>query len=439
MKYFCFFGLFLITHCIFEEAPEIQFSYFKKTYNKSYANKTEEIKRFDIFKKNIAKYGEINQYSDIPDREEALIILSQKRGLPIEFNYIYDLGPAKHQKDCGFCSVFSFITQVEAQFSIKYGKNYRFSEQELLDCSGSTLTCNKNNFVAIESFMNNRNYLTLESKYETYTGVKTPRSCESIAPLDKKYSSTIKLSVGRLTKKTLIGSRYTINCLKALLIKNGPIGTMIHSSLIKNYKGDIIVSDKECDKNAEANHAVTIIGYGYQPNLGDYWIIRNSYGSDWGESGNFRVLAGHDICGIESYAYYFDIKWDSWCGEGCDQCSYDSQNKKLNCQSCIYGYTYDSKYKRCIKCIEGCKSCSSSTICDECNEGYFKYNPFKCEKCIKGCKVCSGYNDYNCKEWYIGDSLNTNDNLDDEIEDYCFCNSKYLVLAISLIILNLLY
>ena len=69
MKYFCFFGLFLITHCIFEEAPEIQFSYFKKTYNKSYANKTEEIKRFDIFKKNIAKYGEINQYSDIPDRE----------------------------------------------------------------------------------------------------------------------------------------------------------------------------------------------------------------------------------------------------------------------------------------------------------------------------------------------------------------------------------
>ena len=410
MKYFYFLTLFLITGTIIKETPEIQFSKIEKTYNKQ----------------------------NIPEREHVLKMLSEKRGLPESFDYISYLGPAKHQKGCGFCFVFSFITQVEAQFSIKYGKTYRFSEQELLDCSGDALTCNGNNFVTIDAFFGTRKYLTFESNYESYTGIKTPRNCESIRPKNKLYSSTIKLSIGKMNKKTVIGSKSGLKCLKSLLIKNGPIGTSTHYSLIKYYKGGIITNEYNCDKNADDGHAVTIIGYGHQKDLGDYWIIRNSYGSDWGESGNFRVLAGHDICGIESYAYYFNIEWDSWCGEGCDQCSYDIQNDKLNCLSCIKGYRYSSEYKQCYKCIEGCKSCSLSNYCDECDEGYYKTSFNTCQKCASGCKVCTGEYKNLCQEWYIGKSLYDNIYLDDEIEDYCFCNTKYLTLASSLVILNLL-
>lgn len=433
MEYFFFLTLFLLAGAIIEETPEIQFSNLQKTYNEQYADKIEEKKRFDIFKNNIPKYG----YSDIPEREHALKMLSQNKDLPESFSYFNYLGAAKNQKDCGFCFVFSFITQVEVQFSIKYGKTYRFSEQELLDCSNNELTCNGNNFGKIYSFMNKRNYLTLESNYESYTGIKNSRNCENIKPIDKFYSSTIKLSISKMNEKTIIGAKNGLKCLKALLIKNGPIGTITHYSLIKDYKGGIIMNENNCDKNANDAHAVTIIGYGHQNGLGDYWIIRNSYGSDWGENGNFRVLAGYDICGIESYAYFFKIEWDSWCGEGCDQCSYDIQNNKLNCNSCINGYGYNKDYRSCYKCIEGCKTCSYLYYCDECGEGYFQTSSNQCQKCESGCKVCKGA--YDCQEWYIGNSLNDNIYLDDEIEENCLCsNTKYLTLAISLVILNLL-
>ena len=127
MKYFFLLAIFLIANCIVDDPLQIQFSNFKKTYNKSYIGVNEEKKRFDIFKKNFEKYGYINPFSDLPDRNQAIEINSSKKGLPDSFNYYNDLGAAKSQKNCGFCFVFSYLAQIEVQYSIKYGKTYRFS------------------------------------------------------------------------------------------------------------------------------------------------------------------------------------------------------------------------------------------------------------------------------------------------------------------------
>ena len=50
--------------------------------------------------------------------------------------------------------------------------------------------------------------LTFESNYESYTGIKAPRNCESIRLKDKLYSSTIKLSIGKMNKKTIIAQKW---------------------------------------------------------------------------------------------------------------------------------------------------------------------------------------------------------------------------------------
>ena len=53
MKYFFLLAIFLIANCIVDDPLQIQFSNFKKTYNKSYIGVNEEKKRFDIFKKTV--------------------------------------------------------------------------------------------------------------------------------------------------------------------------------------------------------------------------------------------------------------------------------------------------------------------------------------------------------------------------------------------------
>ena len=51
------------------------------------------------------------------------------------------------------------------------------------------------------------------------------------------------------------------------------------------------------------NHAVVAVGYGADNKTGEkFWIVKNSWGEDWGEEGYFRIRRGTDECSIESIA-----------------------------------------------------------------------------------------------------------------------------------------
>lgn len=84
-------------------------------------------------------------------------------------------------------------------------------------------------------------------------------------------------------------------------VNEGPVsvGMQGDSELFKNYKGGVIKS-KEC--GTRLNHAALIIGWGKEVST-HYWIVKNSFGTSWGEDGYFRVersltKRGDGICGI---------------------------------------------------------------------------------------------------------------------------------------------
>ena len=55
------------------------------------------------------------------------------------------------------------------------------------------------------------------------------------------------------------------------------------------------------------NHAVTCVGWGETLHDGEllkYWILKNSWGHEWGESGYFRFLRGENLAAIENQASY---------------------------------------------------------------------------------------------------------------------------------------
>jgi len=106
------------------------------------------------------------------------------------------------------------------------------------------------------------------------------------------------------------------------LAKNGPLSIALNAIGMEYYVHGIVgcesVADAEycsaaainnpanCDANM-IDHAVTAVGFGSQ-NGTNYWLIKNSWGTDWGEQGYYRLEKGHNTCGVANMvvhsAYY---------------------------------------------------------------------------------------------------------------------------------------
>lgn len=46
-------------------------------------------------------------------------------------------------------------------------------------------------------------------------------------------------------------------------------------------------------------HAIRIFGWGEEKG-NPFWLVANSWNSDWGDNGTFKILRGSDQCGIEN-------------------------------------------------------------------------------------------------------------------------------------------
>ena len=71
--------------------------------------------------------------------------------------------------------------------------------------------------------------------------------------------------------------------------------------IIQFYSGGVIETNL-CGINLD--HAVLVVGVGTYAN-GQYFLIKNSWGTDWGEDGYMRIQVreGNGICGINMYPY----------------------------------------------------------------------------------------------------------------------------------------
>jgi len=101
-----------------------------------------------------------------------------------------------------------------------------------------------------------------------------------------------------------MGSLHTASDIMAEVFARGPVSCQLDATeKLEAYTGGIF---SEFNPLPIPNHIVSIVGFGTDATSGDkYWIVRNSWGAPWGESGYFRLTRTpfYDL-GIASSCYW---------------------------------------------------------------------------------------------------------------------------------------
>jgi cathepsin C len=93
------------------------------------------------------------------------------------------------------------------------------------------------------------------------------------------------------------------------LVSQGPLSIIMDATQLSYYKGGIWNGHFSgepaalgCHNDFEStNHAVLLVGYGVESSGQKYWIVKNSWGTGWGEEGYFRIArSSESLCAIYS-------------------------------------------------------------------------------------------------------------------------------------------
>jgi cathepsin F len=192
----------------------------------------------------------------------------------------------KNQGRCGSCYAHSTTGILESQYAIKYGALKSFSEEQIISCSYSNDGCvGGNQELAFQYLIRAGGIMS----YASWPYTATVQTCQFDA-------SQVEAQVA-----DYFFAGQNEDTIKRYVYTNGPIGAIFNANMLQYYTSGIINSSHAtCDPLA-LDHAVLIVGWGTSPSGLDYWIVKNSYGANWGENGYFRISRGKGTCGINQY------------------------------------------------------------------------------------------------------------------------------------------
>jgi len=88
------------------------------------------------------------------------------------------------------------------------------------------------------------------------------------------------------------------------LMTNGPVQACftIYSNFITFFQATPLGIYSEAGGSVLGGHCIKLVGWGVEGNV-PYWIIANSWGTNWGDKGFFRYRRGTNLCNLESEVY----------------------------------------------------------------------------------------------------------------------------------------
>lgn len=287
------------------------FKDFQLKYGKTYEDDAEWAKRLGIFAANFEKVVQdnrehmfaggsavfgITKFMDLTPEEFKSIYLTYKPSSElvkrvavttdgplaesVDWRTKDAVTPVKDQGQCGSCWAFSATEAIESYNFLAGNKLVKLSAQQITSCDSKDLGCNGGNTETAYKYVEKAGGLALQSDYPYVSGGGDGGTCK------RKVDKAVKISGFTSVQK---GENHL-----ATALNHGPVSVCLAAEAFQSYNSGIL---KRC--NGQVDHCVQAVGYGSENGV-DYWLVRNSWGTVWGEQGYIRIERGSDLCKISS-------------------------------------------------------------------------------------------------------------------------------------------
>ena len=308
-----------------------QFYDFQERFSKKYENIQELEARFEIFRTNLRNIllhnldinqnftMGINQFTDLTPQEfkDQFVgglrtevgsygckgFSSDASGAPssIDWRQKGAVTSVKDQGQCGSCWAFATTANAESVWAISSGKLLDLSEEFLVDCATGVgyfnMGCNGGQPDSAFKYMI-KNGQCSESSYPYKAGTtKTAGTCQKCTSTGVSFSSCSDVTPND-----------QVSLMAAVSKQPVVIAIEADTRYFQSYSGGILDSSS-C--GTKLDHAVEIVGYGSENGI-DYWIVRNSWSSSWGEQGYVRIKKTSltndiGICGLAAEPSFLTV------------------------------------------------------------------------------------------------------------------------------------
>jgi C1A family cysteine protease len=311
-----------------------QFEEFKATYAKVYESTAEHEKRAMIFQQSLDRIADkllsgddtagVTKFADLtpaefrkrlnfhpPSKSSAPRAEFRKPTIAVDaipnsvdWRNKSAVTPVKNQGDCGSCWAFSIVEEIESAWFLAGNPLTVFSTQQVVSCDKGDSGCDGGDTLDYApAYIEKAGGLALEKTYP-YTSGKSGKTEKCKAGFQKAGGNikghtwaTPSCPEGGACKSQDLGT------LKANLASHAPASICVNAHGWQDYKSGVF-SSKACGKYNynSMDHCVQLVGY-----TPTSWLVRNSWGSDYGVDGYIHLEVGENTCGVADYATFYTI------------------------------------------------------------------------------------------------------------------------------------